>query len=744
MSRPTVKYLGLLALTFILVYWKTLLTDQFTLIVGTEGVNMSYAWFHFWVESIWKGHLPLWDPYTFAGGPFAALMLPSAFYPLHLLFTLVPMNQDGLVSPRLFHGYLALTHLLCAYFTFALLRELDRSRFASYVGACAFALGGLLVRMIWPPYIESCIWLPAVFLFLLRALRALNADRRERALIQAIFAGLCLGLSILTGGMSFFFMQVIFAVTALAYYGVVSPRIQSPRIQNQRVWIGGILAVALAVAGGLAAVQLLPANEYGHESVRFIDGGIIPAAEKIPYERLVPGMWPQSIVSAFFPSAYDGKIGGEETFSFYVGVFPVLLAIIAVWKCRENLWVKFLAGLIVVVFAYSLGEFSPLHGVLYAVVPFLWLTRAANRFFYLISFALAILAAFGLDALLDPANLAAMWTPAKRIVKWVAICAAAALVLPGLFMQLNLGIWNAFSLLLILGSCAWFVRLAGAPASTGLRAMLALFILFDLSAFNWVEINRAALGKDDMLKQLVTLRGAAGFIKARPGPHRVRVSVEPQPNIGDAYGIEGIWGGGATILAGYSQLGFRDDLLNVRYSIKPVTAPDPGPIYKDAQWKVYENPNAYPRAWVVHQAVVAPSHEAAFQQLDRPGIDLRRVAVLEKPLPRLFGPDIDADETVHFHWYEPEKMAMEVKAGTAGLVVLSEMYYPGWVATVNGKAAPIYRVDGALRGVFVSGGTSRIELVYAPASFRIGALVSLLTLAFVIGGWIYLRKRDRQ
>jgi hypothetical protein len=733
---------ALLAPVVALFYWRTLLTGQYTLIIGSEGVNMTYAWLHFWVRSIRDWQVPLWDPYTFAGSPFAATLLPSVFYPLQLLFLLVPLTRDGFISPHFYHIYLALAHLLCACFTFALLRELNRSRFAAFMGACVFSLSGLLVRMMWPPYIESCIWLPAVFLFLMRSLRAAG---RSHAVIEAAFGGLCLGMSILTGGLTFFFMQGIFVVTAVLQNAV--SRQSTPTTDRRQRWsrMALILVVLFVVAGGLGAAQLLPASEYGRLSLRFIDGGAFPAARKIPYERLVPGMWPQSIVSALLPAAFDGKIGGEESFPFYVGVFPLFLAVTAIWRSWRNVWVRYLTRLAVLAFVYSLGELSPLHGVLYAIVPFLWLTRSANRFFYLVSFALAILSAFGLDALLDPVNRGPSWTPAKGIVKWIAIASTAALLLPAVFSKLNLGIWNAFSLLLILCACGWFVRLGRNPATTRLRLALLAFILFDLAAFNWLEASKAALRKDgDQFEQMVSLRGAAEFVKTRPVPGRVRVSVEPEPNVGDVYGIQSVWGGGATALTDYSQLGLRDDLLNVRYVIKPASVPDPGPVYQDANWKVYENPNAYPRGWIVHQSIAAPSHEAAFRQLDRPGIDLHQVAVLETALP--LAPAAGQDESVRFRSYEADRMAMQVDARSAGLLVLSEMYYPGWFATVNGKAAPIYPVDGALRGIPISAGPNRVELKYSPLSFRAGAALSLLTLALVLAGAVFslyrLRRRE--
>ncbi len=95
-SRTTAKYIGLLALAVVIFHWKILLTDQFTSLVGSEGINQAYAWLHFWVKSVWSGHIPLWDPFAWGGRPFAGETQTSAYYPLNLLFALVPLNRNGL------------------------------------------------------------------------------------------------------------------------------------------------------------------------------------------------------------------------------------------------------------------------------------------------------------------------------------------------------------------------------------------------------------------------------------------------------------------------------------------------------------------------------------------------------------------------------------------------------------------------------------------------------------------------
>ncbi len=89
MNRSRAKTLALLAVTAALFDWKILLTHQFTQLAGEEGVNYTYSWIPVWINSLRQGYVPLWDPYGFCGRPFAAEMLPSAFYPLHLLQLLV-------------------------------------------------------------------------------------------------------------------------------------------------------------------------------------------------------------------------------------------------------------------------------------------------------------------------------------------------------------------------------------------------------------------------------------------------------------------------------------------------------------------------------------------------------------------------------------------------------------------------------------------------------------------------------
>src|SRR6266404_4380661 len=173
----TLKWLLLFVPVIVLFYWKILLTNQFSLLTDGEGVNQAYSWLRFWISSVRHGVLPIWDPYSFAGRSFCGEMQTAVFYPLHLFLALFPLNRDHILSPFLYHAWFAATHLLAACFLFLLVREFRLRPFAGFVGGICFSLGGVVGGLGWPHLLESSIWLPAIFLFLLRAMGA--NDTRE-------------------------------------------------------------------------------------------------------------------------------------------------------------------------------------------------------------------------------------------------------------------------------------------------------------------------------------------------------------------------------------------------------------------------------------------------------------------------------------------------------------------------------------------------------------------------------------
>src|SRR5271169_2766195 len=215
MWKTRTKTLALLLLITILFYWKILLTQQFSLLTGWEQVSQAYSWFQFSIHALRDGHLPVWDPFTYAGHNFVGEMQTSGFSPFNVLLSLVPFNAQGVLSPQVYNWLFALLHFLGLGFMFALAREFGLNRFSSLIAGICFSLGGFVSRIGWPDMLQSAIWLPLVFLFLLRALRA---PIPQRCLLNASLAGLAMGMAILAGRVHMVMMQGIVVVTAVAFY----------------------------------------------------------------------------------------------------------------------------------------------------------------------------------------------------------------------------------------------------------------------------------------------------------------------------------------------------------------------------------------------------------------------------------------------------------------------------------------------------------------------------------------------
>ena len=732
--HATLGWLLLFVPTIVLFYWKILLTSQFSLLTEGEDVHQAYSWLRFWISSVRRLALPLWDPYAFAGHTFCGEMQTAAFYPLHLLLAVFPLNHNNMLSPRLYQDWWAAAHLLGACFLFLLVREFGLSYFPAFVAGLSFALGGFVGRATWPHLLESSIWLPLIFLFLYRALRI--PDTR-RALLNASMGGLALGMSVLAGGLHLVILQALVVVSAGVYHAAHSGT--EAESLRQR-WMKSALVVALiaAVGGAAGAVQLLPSIEYSARSLRWLgSAGPVPSNQPIPYEYMTDALSPQGILTLLVPNAFNGNNGQGEVPNPYLGVFPLFMAVIGIGRNWRHPWVRYLTGLAVAALLYSFGPFSWLNGVLYAIVPKLWVAREAPRVLYLADFSLAILAGFGIETLLTELH-AALWPTLRRVLAGVVIVSALCLLVPGFLARPEINVWVSLSIVLIFVSYALLHYVARGNSGPSAKFLIIALILFDLGAFDWTARGVISTGKKgaDHLSINMSLQGAVNFLKSRPGVFRVQVLADPTPNIGDLFGVPSSFGAGATMPSDFTRIAGNRDLLNVRYLVRPASAPEPGPVYQDAAWKVYENPTALPRAWIVHETVVDQSKDGELPQFDP-----ARAALVSRPLQvKLDSPAGANSETVLFSTLENNQETLRVHAQNRGLLVVSETYYPGWRAFVNGAAQQIYPVDGDLRGVIVPAGDSQVILRYRPASFYVGAGLSFLAFVGTLLFWFKARR----
>jgi hypothetical protein len=143
-----------------------------------------------------------------------------------------------------------------------------------------------------------------------------------------------------------------------------------------------------------------------------------------------------------------------------------------------------------------------------------------------------------------------------------------------------------------------------------------------------------------------------------------------------------------------------------------------------------------PRARLVHRAVVLPDDgDATLRRVVEHAADAHDTAVLVGSAPPLAESPLRAEETVAIVSDEPEHVVVETLVASAALLVLTDTFYPGWTATVDGVSSPILRADHAFRAVALEAGTHRVEFDYRPRSVRLGFALSALAavLCLVLG-----------
>ena len=181
----------------------------------------------------------------------------------------------------------------------------------------------------------------------------------------------------------------------------------------------------------------------------------------------------------------------------------------------------------------------------------------------------------------------------------------------------------------------------------------------------------------------------------------------------------------------------------------------PLPHYDENKWHVaydsnnvlvIENQKAMPRAWLVAEAEAVDSEEGLrrIRGESEKTFDPRQTALLEispKQLPLLPGGPIALSARAQLVGETPSHLTYETTADTPSILVVSEINYPGWEATVDGVRAPTFTADFLLRGVAVPQGTHRVEMYYRAPGARKGAVISVVALLVTCGLGIYSRRR---
>ena len=694
----------------------------------------------FAARELLAGRLPLWNPYLYGGQPALADIQSGVFYPLNLLTVLVLWLFGGDYTLFVQELQVIFHFSLAGLFTYLFMRR-KGGRLGGLISALTFTYGGYLTSF--PvqqmTMLEVAVWLPLILLFLDKALSPASRP-------WIIWAGAALGVALLAGHPQTALYLFYTALGYLLFRLWATPPFIPPLAGGQR-GVRPFLSAAfpfllfVPLGLGLAAVQIWPTLEF----IRF------SSRAQLGYKAVSWGLPLNEIIALFYP----GFLGGSPQ---YVGVLPLILAVMAVlWgrkagpdappsvqTSRERF---FWLGLALLSLLLSLGGNTFLFSFFYLLVPGFGAVRDQERALFLFSFSLAMLAGYG-AVLLRPSCREELLTLRRWVgrVGWAALAFTGALYYgwvraahAGAEVNVFEGALRHHVLnLLILGGALLLLTLCLHGRGGWGGALAVALTLFQLFTVNW----RYNL-KEAPLESFFPRTELTEFLGHLPGRGRISSAglLPGGASAGAVYELEDITGNSPLHLAAFekftAQVGEwrRWQLLHVTHILDRRALDGPGlrRLYEcedeEGKIRVYEITDPLPRAWVVHRAQVAASEEEAWAILNAGHFNLKESAVLEEE-PEIALPasdEVAGESAVSLAERGPTHLTLEVETPANSLLVLSEIYYPGWQARVDGRPAPLYRANRLLRAVPLEAGHHRVEIRYDPLSFKGGLGLTALT-----------------
>ena len=687
-------------------------------------------------DELRAGRFPLWGRGVFDVYPFQADPESALFYPPVALELLLGLALGWSVLPLQAIQVEAMAHVLLASFLcYLFLREEVKHRLAALLGSVAFSYGGYLTA--YPlqqiTFLEAAVWLPLA----LFSVKLLNSTGKKRYLV---LTALAFALAFLTGNPQN--LTYLFYAT-LAYYAYQCWRARIPWPAALKRW-----GLVLALTVGLSAVQLIPSLEWWRHSTR----------ASISFEKAAVAFPPKDVVQL----VVTGLVSYWQP--LYAGLLSLVLALLACLTGRKR-DLPFWAGLTIVALIFSFGKNLFGFEVAYLTLPGYSLFRDQERHAYLVTFGLSVLAAYGLDTLLCPLK---RWERklvhhAARYLRYGLPVVFVLVGVAALLSRLKLDVSDSQRLadhLAVLFLCLAFSTALlylrfYRPRSSSLLGVLALMLV----VFDLFTLNRARYyAKPHDPHKVNSL-----FQQIKADPSWFRVQEDEFPIIRNVAGrreLRGVWGV-AIRLRHYKEFldrapeDVRWKLMGVKYvvtwrgslvtwqgreiaGVKMLGKEGEGESLK----YLYRLPWRPRRAFVVRKVIAAKDRDELYQILGSPDFDPFRTAVLWEPLPLEPVPEVEDEVLITAD--TPAYIGLQARLGAPGLLVLSEVTYPGWRVYVNGRPARLYEADGVLRAVLLPKGESRVVFRFLPITFYVGIALSSLTVLLIIVEDRLLRPRHQR
>jgi hypothetical protein len=746
-------------------------------------------WRQFAAKEFHAGHLPLWNPYCGWGKPFAADPQTAVFYPLHLLFNILPAAWALKISWAL-HLWIAAASM------FALARYWKLEIVPALIAAVSFAFGTLLIA-----YLEffseftTAVWGPLVLLLACRLVDycCLNAPARSGRQFfrgssrRAAMLALVLALQYLAGHPEAFMQTLLMAGLLIVI-----------RSLHWKSWAGFAKASALFFLAGLAVLalvlpQFLSTWELVHHSER---------ATGFDPEIGSASVHPKQLLGLLVPFLF-GRPGymdcywAESIFEFwagtcYVGVLPLVLAGFASLYFRGSdnragapkFLLLFCLATILFGLLMAFGQYTPVYKFLFDHAPIFNRLRWPSKYLLWVLYGLALLGGLGYQAIFDFGES----LRASRKRRWIAGAAGLVLALsaggyvlarndPNVFHWLAGSNFNiaAANSQATLADCAWalaflvlsltvmLVRL-NRPVGVRWPDVAAIMILFVNLLFISRQVQPVmgdSIYRDGPLfppDQTTGLR--ANRVHSQYGNQMILYGCRDeglfkwahQAGVGDSWlpsGIYQTWQGGIKV-ARYQEflacLSAADsgeriaDLAGVHYLFK-------GEMMHRILWfnaprniVITERTNCLPRAYLVSHWTELRDPAQILSRLSSALFNPRREAVIEpgnddarlpadaiSPASSAGAGTVAGAEAVDSFTDNLNRVEIDTRVAQKSLLVLNDTWYPGWKASVDGRDRRIFRANYLFRGVFLEPGQHKIVFTYEPWQFRYGVWVSVLS-----------------
>lgn len=701
-------------------------------------------WHAFAADVARHGALPLWNPYLGAGAPLLANHQSALLYPPNWLLLFV--------DPAWGHGLLLLLHILWTAVGMLLLaRTMGAGPLGQMIAAQAWSLSTFLVsRSSFLSLSAAAAWIPWVLLAAYHLGREASRGLRRRETLRAVLAfAVALAFQLLAGHAQTTWYGLVLAAVVLSMAAE----------GGRRGWLRGAAgwAAGVALAMALSAAQLLPTAEYLLQSSR---ASGLDAASAMTYS-----FWPWRSLGLLLPDLFGNPAAGDFwgygnywEDALYVGILPTLMAITVIVglrrldpdRRRRVIWLLASAG---GAFVLSLGSNTPILPWLYRWVPTFNLFNAPARWNVVTTICLSLLAGLGAD----------LWStasPRGRYWKHLAVAGGFAVAAVGwgakaLPLPLQPSIPRAFLLLGVWMMLASLVQLRW-PEVPDRRwwALVGLVVAADLYAADvgLVPITSPRLYTDSTelrdrvddghrlympaaIEYDVKFERSHRFDTFDPGIEWMNVREAGLPNTTMLDSLPTFNNFDPLLAADFADW---VDLLEKSSESRQqslLALADVGWLAEQAPdspaWVEYRPVEGAARVRIVPTALRVDGPMEALAALASDDFDPASVVLIEGPgststLPA--GGDGSADVS---SGDDPNSVTVQAEAEEGGWLLLSDAWFPGWAATVDGDPVALYRADGLFRAVWVPPGEHVARFDYRPLSFLVGLLVAA-------GSWIFV------